>query len=114
MRHKLKIVFVLTVVFAYMAEPLQYHNTQSACLVTNQSTVHCYKFNFTTVVSSVHVVHTSLGALTPAPGTTHVRMRNMPCASLMAHGWTIESSGQTGMPASRRDGSMVAANLEDR
>lgn len=53
--------------------------------------------------------------LTPAvPDTTHVQVQRMPCASLMAHGWMTGSSGQTGTPASRREGSMAEANLEDR
>ncbi len=48
------------------------------------------------------------------PDTTHVQVQKMPCASLMAHGWTIASSGQTGTLDLRKDDSTAAANLEDR
>lgn len=51
-------------------------------------------------------------SLTPGvPDITCEPVQKMPCASLMAHGSMIGSSEQTGMLVSRKDGSMVVANL---
>lgn len=48
------------------------------------------------------------------PDITHEEMQKTPCASLMAHGWMIASSGQIGMLASKRAGSTGEESLEDR